>query len=118
MGDNDSEWVAVAPLARLEDPGTQGFAWDGWEHWGFVVRVGDEVAAFRNVCPHAGHPLHYAPDAFLTADGALLICASHGALFERLTGACIAGPCAGRALQRLAARVRAGMVEVAPERAY
>ena len=64
----------------------------------FVVRDGDTYFAYRNVCPHAGMALDWKPDHFLTKDGAAIICASHGALFDKTTGECIAGPCAGRAL--------------------
>jgi nitrite reductase/ring-hydroxylating ferredoxin subunit len=34
-------------------------------------------------------------------DGHHLQCATHGALFDPLSGVCISGPCAGDALQRL-----------------
>jgi nitrite reductase/ring-hydroxylating ferredoxin subunit len=66
-----------------------------------LVRVGERVHAYQNRCPHAGHPLNLRPDDFLTPDGRLLICRSHGALFERETGRCVEGPCAGAALRRL-----------------
>jgi nitrite reductase/ring-hydroxylating ferredoxin subunit len=106
-------WTAVAQLDALDDPGTRGFTFEGWDHWGFVVRDGEHVAAFVNVCPHAGHPLHWKPHGFLTPDGEQLICASHGALFDRRSGECLGGPCApGSRLQRLPVRIRGTTVEV------
>jgi nitrite reductase/ring-hydroxylating ferredoxin subunit len=66
-----------------------------------------------NRCPHAGHPLNLLPDRFLTPDGTLLLCSSHGALFEKLTGYCVAGPCAGRTLTPLPLEVREGFVMLA-----
>lgn len=117
MADDQDDWLSVAPVDELDDPGSCGFTWQGWDHWGFVVRVGSRLAAYRNVCPHAGHPLHYAPHAFLTADGTQLICSSHGAVFERLDGRCVAGPCAGAALTPIPVRERDGMIEVAPDAA-
>ena len=35
---------------------------------------------------------------FLTPDRNLILCASHGALFARDNGLCIAGPCPGQSL--------------------
>ncbi len=116
MGEREAgggAWQRVARLEKLEDPGTRGFAHAGWEHYGFVVRDGAHVAAFVNVCPHAGHPLHYAPHAFLTADGALIICSSHGAVFDKRSGECVGGPCPGSRLQPVQVRVVDGWVEVA-----
>ena len=67
-----------------------------------VLQVRDGVVrAYVNRCPHAGHRLNLRPHRFLTPDGALIICASHGALFEREGGLCLAGPCAGQALTPL-----------------
>ena len=104
----------ICQLAQLDDPGSHAFAiGEGdWPLRGFVVRVGGEVFAYINRCPHAGHPLNFRPDDFLTMDKTSIICRSHGALFERTTGACIAGPCAGRALGRLPVRIENGSVIV------
>ena len=38
---------------------------------------------------------------------------SHGALFEKRTGYCVAGPCAGRALTPVALEIRDGYVVLA-----
>ncbi|HVH84655.1 MAG TPA: Rieske 2Fe-2S domain-containing protein [Steroidobacteraceae bacterium] len=84
-----------------------------WPLRGFVVRVGAHLRGYVNRCPHAGHPLNLLPDRFCTPDGALLLCSSHGALFEKLTGYCVAGPCAGRALTPVPLEVRSGFVMVA-----
>jgi nitrite reductase/ring-hydroxylating ferredoxin subunit len=68
------------------------------------------MRAYVNRCPHAGHALDLLPGRFLTADGGLIVCASHGALFEKATGYCVAGPCAGRSLTPVALEVRSGYV--------
>lgn len=100
------EWP-VARLTDLPDPGARGFlVGDGeWPFRGFVVHKDGEFSAYANVCPHARHPLDFPADRFLTPDGELLRCASHGALFEPLTGKCVLGPCVGRYLLRLEVRV-------------
>ncbi|MEM7278580.1 MAG: Rieske (2Fe-2S) protein [Pseudomonadota bacterium] len=64
----------------------------------FLVKTEGEIHAFRNVCPHAGLPLNFKPDSFLTPDGSAIICSVHGAMFEKTSGECLAGPCFGRSL--------------------
>ena len=101
----------VCRLSELES-GARGFTLGGgdWPLRGFVVRSGDTVRGYLNRCPHAGHPLDLLPQRFLTADGSLILCSSHGALFEKATGYCVAGPCMGRALTPLALQVKCGLV--------
>ena len=93
----------LCSLAELAATGSRGFtAGEGdWPLRGFVVRASHGVAAYVNTCPHAGHPLNFRPDKFLTPDQNLILCASHGALFTRDEGLCIAGPCPGQTLRRV-----------------
>ena len=85
----------------LADPGSKGFVFrDGEDLFqGFIVRRGGEVFGYLDRCPHAGFPLALDPDRYLTRDGALILCSSHGALFRPGDGVCVAGPCAGRVLR-------------------
>ena len=71
---------------------------------GFVVNHDGVHRAWVNRCPHAGTTLDLWPNEFYAADGRALVCATHGALFEPLTGRCTAGPCAGDALDPLPLR--------------
>ncbi len=107
----------ICRLADLQAHGARAFTIGGgrWPLRGFVVHSSAGVRAYLNSCPHAGHPLDLIPGRFLTADGALLLCASHGALFEKSTGLCVAGPCFGRTLVPLALEVRADLVLIAPQ---
>jgi nitrite reductase/ring-hydroxylating ferredoxin subunit len=102
-------------VADVERQGACAFRLGGgdWPLRGFVVRAGGQLRAYVNRCPHAGHPLDLLPGRFLTADGTLILCASHGALFEKSTGLCVAGPCAGRALKPVPLEVVAGVVMLA-----
>ena len=104
----------VCRLSELEG-GARGFTVGGgdWPLRGFVVRVGATVHGYLNRCPHAGHPLDLLPQRFLTADGTLILCSSHGALFEKATGYCVAGPCLGRSLTPIALQVKCGLVLLA-----
>jgi nitrite reductase/ring-hydroxylating ferredoxin subunit len=102
-------------VADVEAHGARAFTVVG-ENWplrGFVVRCGAALRGYVNRCPHAGHPLDLRPGSFLTADGALILCSSHGALFEKEAGFCIAGPCAGASLTPVELEVKSGYVLLA-----
>lgn len=102
----------ICRFDELSDPGSLAFKLGAgdWPLKGFVVRKGDEVFAYVNRCPHAGHPLNWQPHQFLTQDRTHLLCTSHGARFEISTGHCVFGPCAGQALQVLRVQVVDGVV--------
>lgn len=102
----------ICPLHELADPGAKGFTMGGgdWPLRGFVVRCGATVRAYVNHCPHAGFPLNWQPDQFLAPDTPLILCVMHGALFEIEGGACVSGPCPGKALRPLPVRVERGYV--------
>jgi nitrite reductase/ring-hydroxylating ferredoxin subunit len=102
-------------LCRVEELGATGcreFRLGGgeWPARGFVVRSGTEVHAYLNRCAHLALPLNMLPDRFLTHDRSLILCTAHGALFEKSTGYCVAGPCFGASLVRVAVQVAAGSV--------
>ena len=67
----------------------------------FVVRSAEGVAAFMNQCAHMALELDWSLGEFFDADGQYLVCATHGALYDPKTGACIGGACRGRPLQAL-----------------
>ncbi len=109
--------TALARIAELPDGATREFDLtdDEWPLRGFLVRTGDAVHAYVNRCPHAGRPLNFLPDRFLTPDGGLIQCVAHGALFEKDTGLCIAGPCVDESLRRLAVQLVDGEVRLAED---
>jgi nitrite reductase/ring-hydroxylating ferredoxin subunit len=110
----NTQEVAVGCLEDLEDPGCREFriGTGDWPFKGFVVRQGDNVFAYQNYCVHAGHPLNWQPDRFLTEDGSQIICASHGAIYNLESGICVAGPGAGKALKRVDVRIQNGTIYV------
>ncbi len=77
-----------------------------------LLRRGDQVRGYLNVCPHAGRRLDYAPGKFLLKNDTL-ICAVHGATFNQGDGLCIAGPCRGEHLRTVAVQVDDGEVKLA-----
>jgi nitrite reductase/ring-hydroxylating ferredoxin subunit len=104
-------------LVDLEEYGSRAFTVGGgdWPLRGFVVRCGNVVRGFVNRCPHAGHPLNLRPHRFLTPDKAMILCSSHGALFEKDAGRCLAGPCAGEALRAVPLEVIGDLVLIAAD---
>jgi nitrite reductase/ring-hydroxylating ferredoxin subunit len=108
----------ICRLDELEEPGSRAFtAGSGnWPLRGFVVRRAGQVYAYVNRCPHAGHPLNWQPDQFLSSTRTLILCCSHGAQFMIDSGLCIAGPCVGRELTRIAVHIEDGvMLDEDPE---
>jgi len=60
---------------------------------GFAICRNGKFYAYRNHCPHVGSPLDWTPNQFFSDDGQALLCHTHGALFNPVTGDCISGPC-------------------------
>ena len=104
--------TALCTLADLADPGSKGFMFREGDYLflGFVTRTGGKVAGWIDRCPHAGMPLAMLPDRYLTREGNLILCASHGALFRPSDGLCLGGPCAGKSLWPWAVTVEGGVV--------
>jgi nitrite reductase/ring-hydroxylating ferredoxin subunit len=99
--------LAGAALCRLDDigdPGGKGFSFGeaSARREIFVVRRGRQIFGYVNACPHVGTTLDWRPDEFLTFDKRRLLCGTHGAVFDIATGACLKGPCAGKALTPVA----------------
>ena len=94
-------------LAELRATGCREFRLGSgeWPLRGFLVQSGTSVHGYVNRCAHQSLPLNYLPDRFLTHDGSMILCTAHGAIFEKSTGFCVSGPCAGRSLVRIAVRV-------------
>ncbi len=65
----------------------------------FVVRQGARALGYVNSCPHLGTPLDWQGDRFIALDSGLLMCATHGALFQIADGFCVDGPCVGESLE-------------------
>ena len=72
----------------------------------FAVKRDDQLYFYKNSCPHLGVELEWVEDQFLDADGALIQCATHGALFIIETGECVAGPCLRQHLEPVNFEIR------------
>ncbi len=83
---------------------------------GFVVRYRGRVFAYLNRCAHVALELDWLPGRFFDTGGELLVCATHGALYDPESGRCVGGPCGGRgALRALRIEERDGHVYWMPD---
>lgn len=111
----DEQRDALLRLEQLEDGAlheTEGLI-DGHDAESLILlREGDSVRAWLNVCPHAGRRLDWAPGRFLKDKQGHLVCAVHGAAFELRNGECVAGPCRGSSLRAIPVVVDDGVVRL------
>lgn len=63
------------------------------DYEGFAIRYQGDIRVYRNSCPHAGPPMDWLPGQFFSEDGKQLVCHTHDARFDPLSGDCIEGPC-------------------------
>ncbi len=100
------------PLCRLDDItdggaiGVEVAIDDGWDL--VLLRRGDAVYAYHNICGHQNRRMDYVPGKFLVKN-ACLICAVHGSSFAVESGEHRGGP-ASSGLKAVPVRVADGQV--------
>jgi nitrite reductase/ring-hydroxylating ferredoxin subunit len=94
----------LAATALVIDRGRDSF---------ILTASGADVHAFRNACPHQGTPLENPLGQVLDADGAHLVCSTHGGRFRLTDGYCVTGICQGLSLRAGATRVDGGQIYLA-----
>jgi nitrite reductase/ring-hydroxylating ferredoxin subunit len=92
--------LVLCRLEEIADGQAKGF--DLGHDAIFVVRAGRRIFAYRNACPHTGGMLDWDDEGFMSDSGEHILCQTHGALFQVDTGACLAGPCLGDCLAKVA----------------
>jgi nitrite reductase/ring-hydroxylating ferredoxin subunit len=101
----DGERVVVCASGALADGG-DGVRFEvrrgGVTASAFAIRCEGRVYAYVNRCAHVGVELDWQPGRFFDADGMVLLCSTHGALYDPTTGACLGGPCRGGGLAPVA----------------
>jgi nitrite reductase/ring-hydroxylating ferredoxin subunit len=104
--------LTLCRLEAIPEGSSKGFVADPTAYYAdiLVVRTREGVYAYRNRCPHTGAPMEGQPDQFLDYTGTLIQCGIHAAQFRIQDGYCIAGPCGGCYLQKVAITVRDGAV--------
>jgi phosphoglycolate phosphatase len=81
----------------------------------FAIRFDNEVRGYINECRHLPTELDWNFGHFLDADKEFLVCATHGALYDPVTGVCVAGPCRGKALEKVALSEHDGTIVLKDE---
>ncbi|MBI1746113.1 MAG: Rieske 2Fe-2S domain-containing protein [Acidobacteria bacterium] len=76
----------------------------------FLLHYQGHFRAYLNKCLHLPVTLDYDTGDFFTGDGCQLLCQTHGALYDPLTGYCNAGPPIGLSLVPVKISVRQGSV--------
>ncbi len=106
-----SRWVRVTELTALEEE-NRPYAFEAEGEPIVLIRKGDTVYAFRDVCTHMEYPLH---DGTLE-DEYVIRCAYHGARFDIRTGDVLSMP-AFEPVQTYPVRITDGIVwiDVEPE---
>jgi nitrite reductase/ring-hydroxylating ferredoxin subunit len=81
----------------------------------FVIRFDGTVHAYVNRCAHVPIELDWIEGEFFDLTGLYLICSTHGATYLPESGRCVAGPCSGGRLVRLAVEESDGKVYLVAE---
>lgn len=81
----------------------------------FVVRRGDRVWGYLNICPHFSLKLNYRANSFTSENGSRIRCTMHFAEFQIEDGLCVAGACEGSFLDPIPLRVVDGQMILGDE---
>ena len=76
----------------------------------FVVRHRAGISAFLNICAHMDLELDWTAGRFFDSEGHHIVCSTHGALYESVSGLCVKGPCRGARLRPVAVQESADQV--------
>lgn len=79
----------------------------------FAVRHAGRVFAYLNRCAHRFVELDWQEGEFFDAEQRYLVCATHGALYDPVSGGCVGGPCVGATLTAIPVREADGTVWLA-----
>ena len=90
-------------------------------HWraparAFALRFEGQVVAYLNRCVHVPAEMDWRPGEFLDSRRQVILCATHGAEYEPLSGRCVGGPCGRGGLTALHVQEHAGEVYWYPSR--
>ena len=93
---SEEKRIALCPSSDLRDASTAvpfDVVYAGQTCLAFAVRFEGQVRAYLNRCSHVAMEMDMQPNEFFDSTRQYLICASHGAMHDPLSGACLGGPC-------------------------
>ena len=82
----------------------------------FVLRFDGRLVAYLNRCLHVPTEMDWQHGQFLDGDKEYILCSTHGAAYEPLTGRCAGGPCGRGKLTAMRVEERDGQVYWYPSR--
>ena len=82
----------------------------------FALRFDGQVVAYLNRCVHVPTEMDWQPGEFLDSRQEFILCSTHGAAYEPLSGRCAGGPCGRGRLTALHVEERDGRVYWYPSR--
>jgi nitrite reductase/ring-hydroxylating ferredoxin subunit len=82
----------------------------------FALRYEGRVVAYLNRCLHVPAEMDWQPGEFLDSSKEYILCATHGAAYEPLSGRCAGGPCGRGRLTSIDTVERDGEVYWYPSR--
>lgn len=87
---------------------------DGEKQEAILLRLEDGIAGWLNYCQHFTH-IRLDKGSGAPVRNGEVVCANHGAMFEKDSGLCTYGPCEGAYLNPVDLEVRDGSVYLADE---
>jgi len=87
----------ICHINEIPEQGSKEFRLD--KNCFFAVKSEGAITVYYNSCPHLGSPLQWQQDQFLNHDKSLILCSTHGALFDIESGLCVVGPCQNQSLK-------------------
>lgn len=108
----NSKKQRLASVEELKQRGTIKFGYrqEGIAREGFLAWFEGQIVCYENACRHVPITLDYGDGDFFTSDRSHFICRTHGAMYEPLSGQCVAGPCPGAFLKRLPTEISGGEI--------
>ena len=83
---------------------------------GFALRFDGQLVAYLNRCLHVPTEMDWQHGKFLDSDKEFILCSTHGAAYEPLSGRCVGGPCGRGTLTVIKIEERDGEVYWYPSR--
>jgi nitrite reductase/ring-hydroxylating ferredoxin subunit len=102
----------LCPLDELADGSGRAFTWGAGKNAFSVIvlRCGESVKAFVNICPHFQISLDQ--NTRVTTFREFVLCSHHHAAFRMSDGYCVEGPCEGAALTPMPIVVEGGRIRI------
>ena len=104
---NSKGWIPGPSAEELKDG--KPFRMEGENGGILLLRLGNQIQAFRNACAHMGLPLE---GGMVDKEAGTITCPWHGFRFDCRTGECLTAPHAQ--LESVPLRIDAGIIHVRP----